>query len=146
MTGLVLLFLRLVLLIALYTFLALAFVTLWRELRNQSRWFATRRIPPITLALQANGEREATHFARPQVTIGRNPTCDWMIDEETVSSLHARLTFRNDQWWVDDLDSTNGTYLNGQRVNTLIVLTSGDHLRLGQVEMTVSINEQPPAV
>ena len=70
-------------------------------------------------------------------TIGRAPTADFTLDCTLVSRLHCRLISTNDRLEVEDLDSTNGTFVNGQQVKRK-VLTSGDTLLIGQVELTVS--------
>ena len=76
---------------------------------------------------------------RPELTIGRDPACNCVISDSTVSAQHARLVFRQGQWWVEDLRSTNGTYLNQELVLDPLVITSGDHLRCGQAQFVITI-------
>ena len=70
-------------------------------------------------------------------TIGRAPTADFTLDRTLVSRLHCRLISTTDRLEVEDLDSTNGTFVNDQKVRRK-VLASGDTLRLGRIEQTVS--------
>jgi pilus assembly protein CpaF len=75
------------------------------------------------LALDWTGERDA-------LVIGRDEACDIALRESTVSRRHARLLFRDGTWIIQDLDSTNGTAVNGRDVGRS-QLRRGDHLRLG---------------
>jgi len=77
----------------------------------------------ILLALDWSGAQE-------EMVIGRHPSCDVVMTADTVSRRHARLTFRDGGWIVQDLDSTNGTRLNGQFVGRCR-LRPGDQLALG---------------
>ena len=61
--------------------------------------------------------------------IGRHGSCDVVIEADTVSRRHARLTFRDGGWTVQDLESTNGTRLNGNPVGRCR-LRAGDELVL----------------
>ena len=70
-------------------------------------------------------------------TVGRAPRADFIVEAPLVSRLHCRLTAGAAQLEVVDLDSTNGTYVNGQRV-TRVVLRSGDRLGVGKVEFVVT--------
>ena len=70
-------------------------------------------------------------------TIGRAPTADFTLDRTLVSRFHCRLISTTDRLEVEDLDSTNGTFVNDQKVRRK-VLASGDTLRLGRIELTVS--------
>ncbi|MGD9902439.1 MAG: FHA domain-containing protein [Vicinamibacterales bacterium] len=69
-------------------------------------------------------------------TVGRAPRADFVVDAPLVSRLHCRLTLQDDGVLVEDLESTNGTFVNGQRVRRSL-LASGDRLRVGRVEFAV---------
>jgi pSer/pThr/pTyr-binding forkhead associated (FHA) protein len=69
-------------------------------------------------------------------TVGRAPRADFVVDAALVSRLHCRLTAGTERVDVEDLSSTNGTYVNDTRVMRA-QLTSGDRLRVGRVELTV---------
>jgi len=69
-------------------------------------------------------------------TIGRAPRADFVVEAALVSRLHCRLTATDSAIDVVDLDSTNGTYINDQRVRNG-TLSSGDRLKIGRVEMTI---------
>jgi pSer/pThr/pTyr-binding forkhead associated (FHA) protein len=69
-------------------------------------------------------------------TIGRAPRADFIVDAALVSRLHCRLSAGAADLEVVDLDSTNGTFVNGQRVERAI-LKIGDRLGVGKVEFSV---------
>ena len=69
-------------------------------------------------------------------TLGRAPRADFVVEAALVSRLHCRLTANDSAIDVVDLDSTNGTYINDQRVRSG-TLSSGDRLKIGRVEMTI---------
>ena len=71
-------------------------------------------------------------------TVGRAPRADFVVDAALVSRLHCRLTATDTGVDVVDLDSTNGTYINDQRVKTGCI-TNGDRLRIGRVEFTIAL-------
>lgn len=141
MTGVVILVMRILLAIALYTFLTRALTILWRDLRTQSTIISSRQVPPIEIQrLDAPGE-PAREFNAAEVVIGRDPSCEYDLPNDTVSSRHARLSFHHNQWWVEDLQSTNGTFLNDERVYTPAVIISGDELRCGQENLQIHIQQ-----
>ena len=70
-------------------------------------------------------------------TIGRAPNADFIVDATLVSRLHCRLSAGATELHVEDLESTNGTYVNGERVQHA-ALKSGDKLGVGEVEFVVS--------
>jgi pSer/pThr/pTyr-binding forkhead associated (FHA) protein len=72
----------------------------------------------------------------PRITIGRGAHNDVAINDESVSEYHAKLQRRENAWYLLDLESTNGTYVAGQRVSDEVKLTSGDDVRFGGVKMT----------
>ncbi len=85
--------------------------------------------PPPLLALDWTGARE-------ELLVGRHAACDVVLEHQSVSRRHARLSFRDGHWVLRDLDSTNGTRVNGRRV-IRCRLEPGDRLRLGSSELLV---------
>lgn len=142
MSGLVLLFLRILLSVVLYAFLGWALYTLWADLRQHAFTVSNNKIPSLTLA-GTEELAEEYYFIQPVVNVGRGATNDLLLNNDTVSSHHARLTFNLNQWWLQDLNSTNGTYINGQRLLTSTVLTTGDMIGFGEVNLLVSIGFEP---
>ena len=69
-------------------------------------------------------------------TAGRAPRADFIVNRALVSRLHCRLTAGEETIVVEDLSSTNGTFVNGKRVKRA-ELMSGDRLKLGRVELTI---------
>jgi predicted component of type VI protein secretion system len=75
-------------------------------------------------------------LARRSLIVGRDPVCDLAIDDVEVSRRHARLLAQGGGYTVEDLGSTNGTFVNGERISGIVALKPGDSLRLGdQVTM-----------
>ena len=70
-------------------------------------------------------------------TIGRSTGAEFMVDAALVSRLHCQLTATDDSLHVKDLGSTNGTFVNGQRVNAA-QLRHGDRLSIGRMDLLVS--------
>lgn len=70
-------------------------------------------------------------------TIGRSPGAEFIVEAALVSRLHCQLTATADALQVKDLDSTNGTFVNDERVKRL-ALKPGDRVRAGRVELVVS--------
>src|SRR5579884_1274520 len=69
-------------------------------------------------------------------TVGRAPRADFILDAALVSRLHCRLTAGGDTVEVVDLSSTNGTFVNDERIERAAI-ASGDRLRVGGVEFSV---------
>ena len=69
-------------------------------------------------------------------TVGRAPRADFIVDAALVSRLHCRLEADAERLAVIDLSSTNGTFVNDERVERAN-MKSGDRLRMGRVELTV---------
>lgn len=71
----------------------------------------------------------------PINSIGRNPNASIYVEDDFVSGNHAMLTFRGRAWFVEDQGSTNGTYVNGHRIERPVALSFGDELTIGRVRM-----------
>jgi len=88
-----------------------------------------RNDPVVLLALDWSG-------AQQELLIGRSPEADAMLSGPKVSRRHARLRFRDGGWFLEDLDSTNGTVVNGAFV-TSSALHPGDRLVIGDHHLIV---------
>jgi pSer/pThr/pTyr-binding forkhead associated (FHA) protein len=114
---------------------------LWKELRSQATAVQTRHAPALSLSITNTLDDQTRTFTTTEILIGRSPTATYSVRNETVSSNHARLIYRQNQWWVEDLRSTNGSFLNEERIYTPTVVMNGDDLRCGQVNIQVKIEE-----
>jgi len=141
MSGPILLTLRFLLTISLYAFLGLALYTLWRDLQNQARLQAARQPPQVSLARLDTSSAIVRRFTSTEIVIGRDLACNYPLEDTTVSAQHTRLAFRQGQWWVEDLHSTNGTFLNQEIITAPIVIASGDELRCGQARFRITLGE-----
>ena len=66
------------------------------------------------------------------VVIGRSPACTLVLEDEYASGRHARLQPSERGWWIEDLGSRNGTYVDDERLVEPRLLTAGDIIRIGQ--------------
>lgn len=138
MLGIIFLTLRVLAAAALFLFLGWALRLLWLDLRAQAAPVA-KGVPDLVLVPLNQPDQESYTAVSPETMVGRDPACDLHINDQTISGQHARLVFRLGQWWVEDMQSTNGTYLNQVVVTHPVVMTSGDELRFGQITYQVSI-------
>jgi pSer/pThr/pTyr-binding forkhead associated (FHA) protein len=141
MSAVFFLILRFALAVVLYAFLGLALWSIWQDLRWRSQPGASRRPPELVLIEQRAEGAQVYRFSLPEVLIGREPVCDCRLTDKTISSRHAQLSYHHNQWWVVDLDSHNGTFLNQEPVEEPLVITSQDRLRCGQVVLEIRIGE-----
>ena len=89
------------------------------------------------LVIRSGGGRVGESFAleRDRMTIGRRPDSDIFLDDVTVSRDHALLVRRNGEFYLDDLGSLNGTYVNRRRIESHR-LADGDELQVGKYKLT----------
>ncbi|MBN2001969.1 MAG: FHA domain-containing protein [Anaerolineae bacterium] len=129
--GELLLALRLILTILLYLFLGVAFYILWRGLR-QNEQQPDVRPTPAKLTVEEGVSAGMSITLRPVTTAGRADNNPMILDDPFASTHHAMFLWRENAWWLEDLESHNGTFLNGERIFKPTQLTSGDHIRIGQ--------------
>ena len=72
-------------------------------------------------------------------TVGRAPRADFVVDAALVSRLHCRLTAGAEEIEIVDLESTNGTFVNGKRVDRKASAKAGDRIGVGRVELEVTV-------
>lgn len=66
------------------------------------------------------------------VTLGRSGSCTLVLEDDFASGTHARLFHQGGTWLLEDLDSRNGSFLNGQRIDQPEQLSAGQEIRIGQ--------------
>jgi hypothetical protein len=71
----------------------------------------------------------------PVSVIGRDRKATISIDHSFVSAEHTQISWEGGQWWASDLRSTNGTYVNGSRINVSTALQPGDQIQIGDVAL-----------
>jgi len=79
-------------------------------------------------------ENKIIELGEDEVIIGRIPECGICLSIENVSRQHARVIFRNEEYFVEDLGSTNGTYVNGIKI-VKCVLRNSDQINIGGVKV-----------
>ena len=127
---------RLLFLGLIYLFLARVIRALLRDLRAAAREPADR--PGRLIVLESpGGEPPPGHsFGLDVITLlGRDVNNAIVIDDPFASADHAVLTFRGRSWYIEDLASMNGSFVNGRRVDGVAPMAFGDELQIGQVRM-----------
>ena len=89
------------------------------------------------LVVRAGGGRVGESFPldNERMTIGRRPDSDIFLDDVTVSRDHALVVRRGEDWFLDDLGSLNGTYVNRRRIDSQ-KLDDGDEVQVGKYKLT----------
>lgn len=125
---------RLVFLALLYLFLVFVVRALLRDLRSASREPAAELGRLVVVASPQGDPPLGSAYPLDAVTgIGRDVNNAVVVDDPFASAEHAVLTFRGRTWYVEDVGSTNGTYVNGSRIDGLAPLGFGDDVQVGQV-------------
>jgi pSer/pThr/pTyr-binding forkhead associated (FHA) protein len=91
---------------------------------------AANAIPELVVIEPAD-QRGRAYPLNNEASIGRAAGCQITVDDTYVSQIHARVFTRDGQWLVEDLGSTNGTWMNRQRVSGPMVVQKGDRLQVG---------------
>src|SRR5512139_1899254 len=82
------------------------------------------------------GAGQVVELARGELIVGRVPPADWVINHPEISRRHARIFYAGGSYFVEDLGSSNGTYVNGEKNAAAQALSNGDQIRLGS-EVTI---------
>ena len=140
-----------------YVFLAVLYIFVWRV----ARWIYVELRPPAPAkAAPRSAARPAPASARrgkqtprkmvvidgeemkgksftltDEIIIGRADRCHIVLNDTYVSQIHARVFSKNEIYMVEDMGSTNGTYINRNRVTSPTELLKGDRLKIGKTVM-----------
>jgi hypothetical protein len=119
---------------ALYAFLTIVLLALWRDQRTPDPRAGRSGVRLRWLEPAGAAGREFV-LQGETLVIGRSPTAEISLADETVSIAHARVRLRAGRWVLEDLDSRNGTLLNGIAMDHDAVLCPGDRIRVGRCEL-----------
>ena len=135
--------LRLGFVLLIFAFLFMVARAMWQDLRAGVAG-AGRPLGRLVVIASPEGRPSAgTSLPLDAVnSIGRDVNNSIVVDDSFVSSDHTLLTFRGRAWYVEDRGSTNGTWLNGQKVEALVPLGYGDEIQVGQVRFRLERSRQ----
>jgi pSer/pThr/pTyr-binding forkhead associated (FHA) protein len=137
------------LLVLLWLFFVYATRMVWVEIRRskpetapapEAPPVAADRSVPLKLRVVDPPQRRGRMFELGQeVTLGRSPGCAVYLEDDTfTSSVHARVYRRNGELWLEDLRSTNGTFLNDSKVSEPTRIQRGDRIKVGSTILEVA--------
>lgn len=128
--------LRILLLALLYLFLWVVVRGLLHDLRAAAREPGAELGRLVVVASPSGDPAPGASFSLDAVTtLGRDVNNTVVVDDEFVSGSHAVLSYRGRTWYVEDLGSTNGTFVNGGAVAGIAPAAFGDELQLGNVRL-----------
>lgn len=96
----------------------------------------TKGAPKAVAVLEA-GKPERIFSLEDELTFGRAEHASVQLDDTYVSTIHTRLFMKDGQWFVEDVGSTNGTYLNRVKVTSPTPIAIGDEVRVGKTIVSV---------
>jgi hypothetical protein len=140
--------LRGVLVFCLYAFLMLTLVVVWRDTSDANSVGGAGESGALSarlVVLEAGGSGLAIGSQFELVangTLGRTEPNSIVVPDPAVSARHCRLSFRKGQWWLEDLGSANGTFVNGKLLTASTPLNDGDVLEVAQVKLVLEIGQE----
>jgi pSer/pThr/pTyr-binding forkhead associated (FHA) protein len=135
MTDLVLTALRLVFLGLLVLFVLQVARSMASHVGPMTR--APRRSVSEVVIVRSETQAGATFRIKDALTFGRSDDADVLLDDPYASEFHLRFSAEEDRLVLQDLGSTNGTYLNGRRVTAPVTVAKGDAVQVGKTVMEI---------
>lgn len=106
--------------------------------KSRSQRGRRKQVLPTRLVVVEPAARSGSEFPLgPDLTVGRAPGCSLVFDEQYVSQVHSRIFTRDGSVFVEDLGSTNGTWVNGARAVGQMPARLGDRVQVGNIVMEV---------
>ena len=93
----------------------------------------TASLKTIQSRSHAENELKKRYMIYGQATVGRNKSCDVVLREKYISGEHIRIWHEKGEWYLEDLGSRNGTYINGQRIRNTVLLDAQDEIAVGEL-------------
>jgi len=91
-----------------------------------------RGVPTQVVIVSGSGAGTSVPLSAAPILIGRGSDAQIVLDDDYVSTRHARIAVSGDQWFVEDLGSTNGTYIGSVRINQPTAISLGTQVRIGK--------------
>ncbi len=135
MTATIIFILRLILAIILIGFIAVLFFTTSRQLSTQVKLLSPNLKINLRLSYKDKPDEDTFLIQQSDVLVGRDPNCKIHIPNDTISAQHARIYLIDQNWWIQDLNSTNGTFLNDEQIEQPCILTDNDLIQIGNVKL-----------
>src|SRR5512144_3167864 len=86
---------------------------------------------------EKGGEQKRLEFDKPEVTIGRVQGNDIILPKGNVSKRHSRIVLKDGKFIIVDLKSTNGTYVNGRKITSPLVVKGSDKIYIGDFILSI---------
>ena len=125
--------------VSLFAILVIALFYFLQEMKQTIRMVENQHLPGIIF--QQEG-LDPKFFSQMEILIGRDPQNDLQLDDETISARHARVFYNGNHWMIEDSQSTNGTFLNGERILSPTVLVAHDVVECGKIKIKVAHQPQ----
>jgi len=138
MSAVVVLVLRILMTVSLYAFLVLTLLFFLREMQHAIRQKENQHLPDIFL--QAD-ELPLKSYSQMEIMIGRDQQNDLQLQDDAISARHARIFFSNNLWMLEDSQSTNGTYVNDEKILSPTALVENDIIRCGKIIIKVTFQK-----
>ena len=136
MSAIIILILRFIAVLSLYIFLGLVLFTLWKDLGLKGS--KDDLIIHSSFTIRNLSNDESFDFNENEIFIGRDDLSQIKLEhDEAVSNLHARIYRKARNIWIEDLQSTNGTFINGEKILTPVIIVSGDRIKCGQTTLEI---------
>jgi len=94
---------------------------------------------PRLVIVEPKERKGRVHDLADEQTLGRAAGCQITLEDTYTSQLHARVFTKDGQWFVEDLGSTNGTYLNAKRVSSPVPIKRGDRIKIGATVLEAEV-------
>ena len=147
MPPFVLTVLKILLLLLLYFFIYRAVRSITSDLYGRRERGGRQKTRPVrrprggapkrVVLLDPGGKKVGSHPLAGTLQIGRAKSCKIRPDDSYISEVHAQIAPRGDGWVVEDMGSTNGTYLNQRKITVPTPIAAGDRIRVGKSVLEV---------
>lgn len=132
--------------VCLWLVIAVAVRAMWQDLRGDdlinrqtANSSAIGILPTGTVAVKSGGkalglQEGAMYQVHDELTFGRSPSCTVRLEDPFASSVHARIVWQPPRYVIEDMGSSNGTFVSNKRIYSPRVLGDGDEVRIGSAE------------